>query len=282
MQATPKLKPLSLCGTAVAFQAFGVKSELQKDFSGTLKQLGGMGYSELELCSFKGFAGDTLRGDFGELAKLEASCIRTELADAGLTARSCQFKPAELEQSRIDATLEWAATLGIKYLALLDIYFADREWQPTFDFLNGCGEHLRTHGFQLAVHTGNDFWARRNDETAFNAFLREVPPENCSIELDLSATLLNGIDPGECMSSNPGHFCAVHLRDGKKPTEPVRYIPSLPLGLGDIDFERVLAGARKAGVTNYIVEMAVFPPVDPMDAFQKSADFIRTVSEQGS
>lgn len=279
MQTAQKMKPLSLYGTAVAFQAFGLKSELQEDFSGTLSRLARIGYSEVELCSFKGFAGDTLRGDFGELANLEASEIRRDLADAGLIARSCQFKPAELEEPTIGATMEWAAALEIKYLALLDVYFAKQDWQSTFAFLNSRGERLRTHGFQLALHTGNDFWTQRDGETALDAFLREVSVENCSIELDLSATLFNGIDAGECMAAHPGRFCALHLRDGKKPAESARYIPSLPLGQGEIDFQSVLAGARKSGVANYIVEMAVFPPVDPIEALDQSANFIRNLGE---
>ena len=277
-QCVAQRKSLSLCGQAVAVQAFGLKSELQKDFSGTLRRVAEMGYREVELCSFKGFAGDALRGDFGKLSNMEAVEVRTALADAGLAVRSCQFKPEELEESQVDATLEWADTLGIKYFALLDVYFAGQEWQPTFDRLNDFGERLRTHGLQLALHTGNDFWTRSKKETAFDAFLREVTPEHCSIELDLSATLLNGIDAGECMSSHPDRFCAVHLRDGKKPVEQARWIPSLPLGEGEIDFTSVLSGAQKAGVTNYIVEMAVFPPVDPIEALQKSAEFIRSLS----
>lgn len=272
------MTPLSLYGNLVAAQLFGVKVALQDDFAGTLKQLSAMGYTDVELSSFKGFAGDTLRGDFGKLSQLTVDEIRNPLQDAGLTSRCCQFKPTELDGPQIDATMEWAAALGIKCFTLVDVYFSNAEWQPAFDSLNRYGEQLRNNGFQLALHTPNDFWTQCNGETAFHAMLREVPAANCSIELDLSATLLNGVEPGECMASHPDRFCALHLRDGKKPPpEAMRYIPSLALGEGEIDFRSVLAGAKKAGVTYYIVEMIGFPPFDPIDAYRKSAEFIRNV-----
>jgi len=269
------VEPLALFNNPVGFQALPVRVQLARDLPGTLNLLGAMGYREIELCSFKGFAGDPLRGDFGRLADVKAMEVRRAIADSGMTARSCHFKLAEFEDTRISATLEWAAALGLTYLVITDFQFVSEEWQQTFDRTNACGERLRMDGFQLAIHTTVDIWKRQDGESAFATMLREVEPENCVYQLDLSTTLMNGIDAGQCMESHPGRFFSLHLRDGRKPPEPVRYLPALPLGQGGIDFKRVLVGAKAAGVRSYIVEMTVMPPEDSILAYQKSADFIR-------
>jgi sugar phosphate isomerase/epimerase len=198
-----------------------------------------------------------------------------------MTARSCHFKLAELEDTRISVTLEWAAALGLTYVVITDLQFAGQDWQQTFDLTNRYGERVRKAALQLAIHTPPDIWNSRDGQLAFATMLREVEPENCVYQLDLSTTLMSGIDAGRWMESHPGRFFSVHLRDGRKPSEPVRYLPALPLGQGEIDFKSVLAGAKTAGVTSCIVEMTVMPPEDSILAYQKSADFIRSFDQRG-
>jgi sugar phosphate isomerase/epimerase len=273
---TPKT-PLRLANCLVGVQAMALKDHLRADFSGTLQCLSAMGYREIELCSFKGFAGDALRGDFGHLADVPASEIRRWIDNSGMIVRSCQFKPFEFDDTHIDATLKFSASLELHYLVLMDVYFNTPDWQPSFAMLNAYSQRVKREGFQLALHTGNDFWIERDGKTPFAAMLPSVPAENCVIQLDLSAALLCGVDAGQCLALNPGRFFSVHLRDGKKPAVPVRYLPALPLGQGDIDLKSVIAGARSADLKSYIVEMVVLPPLDSIDAFKESADFIRNM-----
>lgn len=272
---------MSLFNVPVGFQSLPVSSQLARDFLGTLKLLGAMGYQEIELCSFKGFAGDPLRGNFGRLVEVKATDVRQTIADGGMTARSCQFKLAEFEESRISETLEWTEALGLTYLVVTDFQPVAEALQRTFGLLNEYGERVRKSGFRLAVHTSPGLWKSYGGELVFAKMLREVASENCVYQLDLSSTLMAGVDAGECLKSHPDRFFSIHLRNGKRPSEPVPYLPALPLGQGEIVFEAVLAAAKAAGVVSYIVEMTVMPMTDTIPAYERSAEFIRSFNRQG-
>ena len=159
MQATPKLKPLSLCGTAVAFQAFGVKSELQKDFSGTLKQLGGMGYSELELCSFKGFSEknwrilDTLTEVSKQLSKSPAQvALNWAATQPGITSTIIgATKPAQLADNL--ASLDFKVPEELR--ARLDQVSALDRVTP-YTYFTGI-EHSRITG-ETSLHPWMPTW----------------------------------------------------------------------------------------------------------------------------
>jgi sugar phosphate isomerase/epimerase len=265
----------------LGFQIYSVRERVAKDLSGTLKQVAAMGYEAVELCSFKGFAGDKLKGDFGPLADMKAADVRRIIQGARMTAASCHFNPWELEDQRVNASIEWAAEVGVTYMTIGPaISNADKtmdEWKQTFDILNRYGECLRKAGRRLGYHPQAEVWKEVDGVLAFDEMLRKVDPENCQYELDVSTSHVSGIDAGGYMTNHPGRFFAVHLRDLKVPRRPTPYIFALPLGQGEVDWVKVLRGAKRGAVGNYIVEMVVEPPADPMEALRISTEYLRSL-----
>jgi sugar phosphate isomerase/epimerase len=265
----------------MGFQIFSVRARVAENLAGSLKEIAAMGYTEVELCSFKGFAGDKVKGDFGSLAEMSAADLSAVLNEAGMTAPSCHFNPAEFEEQNLDAGIKWAAATGVKVMVLAPpIVRTDRtpdERRGMYAELNRCGEYIHKAGLQFGLHPQADMWKTIDGKLLFDELLESVDAANCVYELDLSATFVNGIDAGAYMARNPGRFSAVHLRDLKMPQQPVPYIFSLPLGRGEVDWRGVLDGAGKGGVEHYIVEMVVQPPADSLEALKVSADYLRTL-----
>jgi sugar phosphate isomerase/epimerase len=263
----------------LGFQIFSVREHVVKDFAGTLRQLADAGYTSVELCSFKGLAGDTLRGDFGSLADMKVSDLRALLEDMHLASPSCHFYPAEFGDQNIDRSIEWAKEAGIMYMiGSPPIDHRDKsmdEWKQAFAGLNKLGEYIRKAGRRFGYHPQADMWHTINGVLVIDELLRCVDAENCVFELDLFASFVNGIAAGDYMARHTGRFFAVHLRDLKIPSKPVPYIFSLPLGQAEVDWNEALTGAQKGGVENFIVEMIVQPPGDPMDALKISAEYLR-------
>jgi sugar phosphate isomerase/epimerase len=266
----------------LGFQIYSVRERASRDLPGTLKAVAAMGYTAVELCSFRGFAGDKIKGDFGPLSEMKPADIRKIIRDAGMTVTSCHFNPPEFEDPIIDRSIVWAAEAGVKYMTIgPPISTADPTmdvWHRTFGMLNRLGERLRKAGRQLGFHPQADVWRIIDGTMIFDEMLRSVDPKNCEYELDMSASFVNGIDAGDYMTRHPGRFFAIHLRDLKLPRAPTRYIFSLPLGQGEVDWKKVLIGGKKGGVKNYIVEMVVQPPGDPLEALRISAEYLRTLA----
>ena len=88
----------SKVGMPIGFQSWSVKDELGKDLTGTLQMMKGYGYSQIEMCSPKGYA----EIGFGPLAKMKTSDLRKTIADAGFGCISCHFGFGELADDKID------------------------------------------------------------------------------------------------------------------------------------------------------------------------------------
>jgi sugar phosphate isomerase/epimerase len=59
-----------------------------------------------------------------------------------------------------------------------------------------------------------------------------------------------GFDPAEVLQKYPGRFASLHLQDWSVPDKKM-----MPVGQGSIDWKKLFAAAKKAGVKNYFVEM---------------------------
>ena len=75
----------------LGFQTWPVKDVLAKDFAGTLKNMVALGYTQVEMCSPKGYE----KMGFGPLAQMKVSDMRSVIQDAGLTCPSCHFTMSE-------------------------------------------------------------------------------------------------------------------------------------------------------------------------------------------
>ena len=266
------------------FQAHGMRVPLARDFPGALKQAAGLGFQGIELCSFPGWAGDTLTGDFGALADWKPSDIRRAIDHAGMTAPSCHFKSAELMPDRLDRSIEWAHAVGVHHMVAIDAGGRPAtldDWKQCFERLNQWGERVRQAGMQLGLHATGDIWKRIDGRRIFDEMLRAVDPVNCQYQMELSVAFGSGVDGGAWMADHPGRFFSVHLRDAVKPAptgkpDPLGgYLFAVPLGTGEIDIQGALDGARKGGIRLYIVEMEMRPPSDPLEALKLSMEYLR-------
>jgi sugar phosphate isomerase/epimerase len=251
-----------------------------KDLPGTLREVAKIGFQEVELISFRGFAGPGSREGFGPLAPLSAVEIRNFVRDAGLTTRSAHFRYAEFDDYRIDYSLDWARALGLSYMTIADIGPAANmdEWRRHFERLNQIGERVSKAGMQLGVHTPNELWRRHDGRLAIDALLESVSAANCQIQLELSTAQNNGIDNADFLTRAGTRVFAVHLRDAKTPPQPVTYLAAVPLGQGDLDWRRILSAARKAAVKMHILEINTQGATDPIAGLRASVDYMRRLS----
>src|SRR4051812_29669308 len=78
-------------GMPIGCQTWPVRAELSKDFEGTLRNLAGIGFKTIELCSPHSYA------DFRPLASLSAAQIRNKIESAALRCESCHYGFRELK-----------------------------------------------------------------------------------------------------------------------------------------------------------------------------------------
>ena len=267
-------------GVPLGFMLHAVRSQAAADLPGTLRRIAALGYAEVELVSFPGYASPAPRDGFGPLASISPAQIRSVIRDAGLSVASAHFKFEEFQGARLNESIAWARGVGLEFMTISDMPAAAtlNEWRQRFDALVGLGERIGREGLRLALHTQNDFWREIGGATVMDHLLRHVPADRCAIQLDLSTTQSMGVEPVAFLARNRGRVFALHLRDAPAPAQRGGYVFSVPLGRGDLDLPAIIDMARTAGVEKYIVEMQMQAPADPIDGLRLSAEYLRRLA----
>jgi len=264
----------------LGFQAHGLRVLLSADFPGTLKKVKALGYDQVELVSFKGYSGNSSRDGFAALAPMDPSKIREIVSDSGLAAPSCHFKFTEFQDDVIDSTIEWAHGVGVKHMVVVDLPAMNTadDCKAIFDNVNRFAERVVNAGLELGHHTQPDDWKIIDGRLVMDQFLENTDARHCQMELDLESTMTMGMDGADYLQKHPERFFALHLRDAKTPATTGKYLNSLPLGEGDIDWKQMLQAAKSAHVAMYFVEMEMAGSGDPLNALKISADYIHSLS----
>jgi sugar phosphate isomerase/epimerase len=262
-------------------QLYTLRDQLPKDYEGTLKQVGDIGYREVEL--------------FGEQTKTAAELLKTMKA-AKLTPVSAHYLVAEI-QTGFEAKIAFAKELGLKYMVCAFPAFKDParlpagtdmfkaivhdmtldDWRWLADVFNKAGEQTKKAGIQFAYHNHNIEFRDYNGVLAYDELLKNTDPALVKMEMDCGWVVVAGHDPAAYMQKYPGRFPLLHIKD-MKPGEATTTVldpnRTTEVGSGTIDWKKVFAAAKTGGMQHYFVEQEAFAG-SPLDGIKKSFDYLQ-------
>lgn len=219
-------------------QLYTVRAELERDFDGTLRQVRGIGYEEVE---FAGYFGRSPRQ------------VRDALARHGLAAPAAHTGLEEME-SDWSRTLAAASEIGHGFLVLPWIDAARRrtldDWRRLAALLSGAGEAARAAGIRVAYHNHDYEFAAIDGTVPIDLLLAETEPDLVAFELDVYWMAKAGRDPVEWLASRPARVELLHLKDTAGPPDHAM----VDVGAGVTGWARLLAAAKAAGVRHMFVE----------------------------
>ena len=244
----------------VGLQLYTVRSEMQRDFEGTLARVAAIGYREVE---FAGYFGRS------------ATAVRRALESAGLTAPATHVPAVTVTQDWLRA-LEEAAAIGCRYVVAAWIDAVERttlgHWQRWAERFNRAGEQAAAHGVRFAYHNHNYEFQPVSGRLPYQVLLDETDAGRVRFEMDLCWIISAGGDPLPFFSAHPGRFPLVHVKDsGGAPEHRM-----LDVGRGSIDFPRIFAERTKAGIEHFFVEHD--EPESPMESARVSYEFMRRLA----
>jgi len=119
------------------------------------------------------------------------------------------------------------------------------------------------------LYHNHDFEFKPNGQgvVPMDYFLENTNPAWVNFQMDLFWVTTAGVDPVNYINKYPGRFKMWHVKDRD---EQGRFAP---VGLGTIDFARILTYAQTSGLEYYIVEQdMVFDGMQPLEAIKISHD----------
>ncbi|MCX6302357.1 MAG: sugar phosphate isomerase/epimerase [Bacteroidia bacterium] len=244
-EAEKSLKPKKM---PLGFQAWTVRNSLVKDFPGTLKNIAGMGYKSIEMCSPPGyqFAG------FGPLMNLTAKEMKQIINDAGLICSSCHYGMDELRKN-LDERVAFALEVGQTQMILSSFGLPGKatmdDWKKAADELNEIGLKAKNGGIQMGFHNHHMEFAQIDGTLIYDVLLNQFDPEYIKMQFQV-AVITIGYKASDYFNKYPGRFISAHLADFStdKTTEA-------PVGQGIVDWKEFFASIKKGGVKNIFVEM---------------------------
>jgi sugar phosphate isomerase/epimerase len=235
-------------GWPIGCQTWPVRNVIGTDLEGTLHNLASMGYQAIELCSPPGYK-DL---GFGPLAAMTGGQLREKIHAAGLICESCHFGFPELKD-HLDERIAWAKDLGLKQMIISTFWLPKgakmSDWMSAADQANKIGERTRSAGIQTGFHNHDFEFHKIDGELIYDKLMSTFAPPLVKSQFQVSVVGL-GYHAVDYFQKYPGQFISMHLQDWS-PSEK----KEVALGAGEVDWGKLFAAAKAAGVKNYFVEL---------------------------
>lgn len=258
----------------IGLQLYTVRAAMEKDPAGTLAQLAKIGYNSVEGATYTGsqkFYGMTPAA-FAALLKQNGMIMPSSHYRLGEELMNGVPAPGTMLHNW-DQAVDDAAAAGVKYMVCAYLSEAERgnldHYKYVADQLNKAGERCQKAGLQLCYHNHDFEFAAQNGQLPYNLLLA-TDPKLVKMELDLYWVTKAGHDPLTLFKQHPGRFPLWHVKDMDR--TPQRAFTEV--GNGSIDFKKIFAHAKEAGLQYFFVEQDSTPG-SPFESVAKSIAYIR-------
>jgi len=263
----------------LGLQLYSLREILPKDYAGTLKEVGTLGYREVESAGYFNHS---------------AAEVKQAMADAGLKLVSAHYASDALHK-QFDEILAFNKELGVSYIICASPGFKDPsrvkdmkpqdrmhaftldDWRWNADQFNAFGEKVHAAGLKFGYHNHIMEFHETEGTVPYTELLRLTDPSKVTFEMDCGWVTVGGGNPVEYLRKYPTRISMLHVKDFKKadPSAPAAERPAIAeLGQGTIDYAPIFQEAAKAGnVKHVFVEQEAFN-VPPMESLKIDADYM--------
>ncbi len=232
----------------IGCQTWPVRKMIAQDFPGTIKQLAGIGFQSVELCSPVGYADSGFAG----LTKYSGAELRKILGDAGVTCVSSHFNIDELRKDQA-GRIAWAKDVGLTQMMVPSL---DGPRRPTMDDVkraadeyNKMGEKAADAGIQQGLHNEDFELTTVDGKRTYDILFELLDPKLVKFQFQVS-TISRGYDAAHYFTKYPGRFISMHAQGWDAKTRKITAV-----GEGTLDWKKIFTAAKTGGIKNYFVEM---------------------------
>lgn len=273
----------------IGVQLYSVRTDLEKDFYGTLKAVREMGYAGVEF--------------YGEYYGNTPTQIKQWCTELGLIPFS-NHVPFQAMIDDVDKVIEDNLILGVQYLVFPYMDEASRpgidpeQFKKTVAKIGEIGEKVHAAGFQLLYHNHDfEFVTLEDGTVGYDYIFSSNDRVKLQNEPDVCWVSYAGFNPAEVLAKYAGNIPVVHLKDyyleGKLSSAPYALIgistdnamkddggwfEYRPVGMGQVDIPAVIKAAIDGGAQWLCVEQD--EPSQGLDRLQnvaKSVEYLKSL-----
>ncbi|MFD0765475.1 sugar phosphate isomerase/epimerase family protein [Mucilaginibacter lutimaris] len=250
-------------------QLYMVKEDMERDPIGTLKQLGAMGYTQIESYgSDKGMFWGKTNTEFKKIA-----------AGYGLNLVSTHYNPCTLPE--FDKLAAQAAEIGMKYLVCpwLGPQKSIEAFKNFADDFNKRGAICKKHGLRFGYHPHDYPYKPVDSQLPIDVLLAGTDKDLVDFQMDVYYTVTEGADPYAYMRKHKGRFKLAHLRDVLTKRLPAnsKDESACDMGEGIINFRKLITTGQDTGMKYFFVEQSRFFHETPLQSAKKNAAYLKAL-----
>lgn len=232
----------------IGLQLYTVKEDCARDFLGTIRQVGAIGYDGVEFAGFFDTAAETLKRVLDESG--------LQVAGAGSGFDMLENRPGELAA--------YCHVIGCPSVMLGWLQEQERNsasaWQHTAERFNRVAHTLNGYGLQFLYHIHGYEFEKFEGKTGLDWLMDETNAELVHLELDTYWVEHGGADAVQVFRQYADRVRSFHLKDYNNQDE----WHDVEVGSGAIDMETLLREAQEHNVQWHVVEQEKFtmPPLE--------------------
>lgn len=247
-----------------------IRSELEKDYWGTLKKVADLGYRGIE-------------GGIPPDAASSVLSYKQKFDSLGLKIVAYGSNVDQLN-SRFDEIAKTVKALDCKYVVT---YYGPCESKEQIlrdaQTYNEVGKRLHAEGIQFCYHNHCQEFAKFDGKYGLDILFENTDPRYLAAQIDVAWVTIGGEDPAKFILKYKGRCPLIHLKDiNKNIVTNVLNDPRLKgiwteAGTGVVNFKSVLAAAEKAGVEWGSVEQDQPSGLSPMESIKVSIQNLKNL-----
>jgi sugar phosphate isomerase/epimerase len=240
----------------IGLQLYTVRDLMKKDFTGTLEKVAAVGYKEVE---FAGYFDNKPEDVRKLLDRLNLKAPATHISIEAL-------------RDRLDSVIQTAKAVGHQYIVCPWLSPMERSlenYKAHAAFFNKVGEACRKAGIQFAYHNHDFEFETKDGKIPYDVLLDETDSKLVQMELDLFWIKKGGHEALAYFAKYPGRFALCHVKDMDENQKMV------DVGRGKIDFGKIFAQAKQAGLKHFFVEHD--EPKDSLQSITASCQYLKNL-----
>ncbi len=268
-QFAKAFNPLMPAKHPIGIQLFTVGNFMGDDTIGFLKKLAEIGFKEIE--SAGGGGGMYYGHKPAELKKIIDDLGMKWVAHHSAGGK-LNLPPDFVITEQIKAYMEGMRTLendhelimedavagGWDYVVCASTPIATvDEINKSIEVFSIVGEDCKKAGIQFAYHNHATEFEPVEGRSPYERILSQTDKDLVKMELDMAWALKGGKDPLQLFDEHPGRFPLWHMKDYDLSKDGI-----VRLGDGEVNYKRILTGAKKAGMKHMFYEQDTAKSLD--------------------
>lgn len=246
----------------IGAQMYTVRNATQnlEDLSTTLKRIADIGYTTVQVSGVCPYEPEWMRD---ELKKAGLKCVITHPD----TDNFFDAKKIVADHKIYDC----------KYIGLGSMPGGAHAYDTVDEFIKKfvpVAQAIKDEGAYMMYHNHHYEFSKLNGELVLDKIIEGFSPDILGFTLDTYWVQVGGGDPAAWLEKLSGRVPCIHLKDLVMQKIEQKMAP---VGSGNMNFERIIAAAEKAGTEYMLVEQDYCYDEDPFVCLEKSYKYLKSL-----